>query len=116
LSLPVIDDDVTRAEIATAVDTTLHACMGVTHTLCHGDLGNLLIVDLCARVLSRPDWKERADCELARVLEELESGEPRCGGPSGREAPGLLNGIAGVGYGLLYLGWPGRLPLVLGLG
>jgi hypothetical protein len=36
-----------------------------------------------------------------------------CGTPGGVYTPGLLNGLAGVGYGLLRLGFADRVPSAL---
>ena len=36
-----------------------------------------------------------------------------CGVPSGVETPGLMTGLAGIGYGLLRLAEPRRTPSVL---
>lgn len=40
-SLPHLDDSEIRAEINTALKTTLAQGFGMNHSLCHGDLGNL---------------------------------------------------------------------------
>ena len=47
------------------------------------------------------------------VLESLERDGWLCGVPEGVETPGLMTGLAGIGYGLLRLADPGRVPSVL---
>ncbi len=38
---------------------------------------------------------------------------PVCGTPAALAVPGLLTGLAGIGHGLLRLGFPDRTPSVL---
>jgi type 2 lantibiotic biosynthesis protein LanM len=71
------------------------------HSLCHGELGNLELLPLdeararATAVLAAPDWI--------------------CATPFGIESPGLMTGLAGIGYGLLRLAEPERVPSVLTL-
>lgn len=53
---------------------------------------------------------ERVACG---VLEELRAGGWICGVAGGCETPGLMIGLAGIGYGLLQLAEGPRLPSVL---
>lgn len=82
-------------------------------SLCHGELGiteALSIVSMTARVDTAPQWlRQRAGL----LLDALHRYARYCGTPSGVSTPGLLNGLAGVGYGLLRLGYPDRVPAVL---
>jgi type 2 lantibiotic biosynthesis protein LanM len=71
LRMRSLADAMTREEIAVALDTTRREGFGYTHSLCHGDLGNL---------------------EL--FLEAREAG---------LETPGLMTGLAGIGFGFLRL-------------
>jgi lantibiotic modifying enzyme len=112
-SLPHRDDATTRGEIGTAVATTLAEGFGQTHTLCHGDLGNLDFVVQAAATLGDPRWRREADRRAARVLEEIDREGWRCGAPLKVESPGLMSGLAGIGYGLLRLAEPTRVPSVL---
>lgn len=83
-------------------------------SLCHGELGVLdVLVTLAARghqraMESLPVCKARLQAILARD-------GPRCGTPNGVASPGLLTGLAGIGYGLLRLGFPHDVPSVLAL-
>jgi hypothetical protein len=57
----------------------------------------------------RLSWQRHAD----RILTAVQRNEPCCA-PSGEvPTPGLLDGLAGVGYGLLRLGFPDVVPSVL---
>ncbi|MDI5981901.1 lanthionine synthetase LanC family protein, partial [Amycolatopsis magusensis] len=82
------------------------------HSLCHGELGVLdVLVELAAA------GHERAAATLTRdsahVLGAIERYGPRCGTPDAVPTPGLLTGIAGIGYGLLRLGFTTEVPSVL---
>jgi lantibiotic modifying enzyme len=47
------------------------------------------------------------------VLDAIDRYGPGCGTPGAVSSPGLLNGLAGIGYGLLRLGFGDRVPSVL---
>jgi lantibiotic modifying enzyme len=47
------------------------------------------------------------------ILDAVRRHGPCCGTPGRVPTPGLLSGLAGIGYGLLRLGFPGRVPSVL---
>lgn len=49
----------------------------------------------------------------AGALSRIEDAGPRCGGNTRNEIPGLLTGLAGIGYGLLQAAFPDRVPSVL---
>ncbi len=114
-SLPWLDDAGTREEIAVAVETTLVQGFGKTHCLCHGDLGNLEPVLRAAEVLGRPDLRERAGRIAGGALAFLREKGPVFGLPGSTEPPGMMVGLAGIGYGWLRLAEPGRVPSVLTL-
>ena len=113
--LPHLDDAETRQEIEIAVATTLDQGFGRTHSLCHGDLGNLEPVLRAADALDRPDLREHAGRIAAGALATLRGRGPVFGIPGATEPPGLMVGLAGIGYGLLRLAAPGRVPSVLTL-
>ncbi|MGQ0839437.1 type 2 lanthipeptide synthetase LanM family protein [Actinokineospora sp.] len=81
-------------------------------SLCHGELGVLLGLSAVAKA-----GHETAAVALARrsgrLLGTLDNHGPRCGTPSGVRTPGLLAGLAGIGYGLLHLGFAEDVPSVL---
>ncbi len=114
-SLPLLDDAATREEIGIAVETTLARGFGRTHSLCHGDLGNLEPVLRAADALNRPDLRRRAGRIAGGVLAALRERGPVFGIPGTTEPPGMMIGLAGIGYGLLRLAAPGRVPSVLTL-
>ena len=102
-----------REEIRAAVRSTLAAGFGFNHSLCHGDLGNLELVREAGRVLGDAELTAEADRLAARILKRIEDEGPRCGASARTEIPGLMTGLAGIGYGLLRAAWPDRVPSVL---
>jgi type 2 lantibiotic biosynthesis protein LanM len=97
-------------------------------SLCHGELGIAEALTVLATEDDRSDRDDRDDRDdrtraepvaAARrrrtglVLDALTQYGPSCGTPGGVPTPGLLTGLAGIGYGLLRLGHPERVPSVL---
>ena len=112
-SLPYLDDAEIRAEINIALKTTLSQGFGRNHSLCHGDLGNLELLLQASQTLDDPYWKAQVDRFAAIILESIEKHGWLCGVPLGVETPGLMTGLAGIGYQLLRLAEPERVPSVL---
>jgi type 2 lantibiotic biosynthesis protein LanM len=112
-SLPFMDDAETRAEIHIALQTTLRSGFGANHCLCHGDLGNLEFLHLAGERLDSSSWTKRTNRLANAVLDSLNRCGRICGVPWGVESPGLMTGIAGIGYGLLRLAEPERVPSIL---
>jgi lantibiotic modifying enzyme len=110
-----LDDPAIRAEIAVAIQSTLAAGFGDNHSLCHGDLGNLDLVLEAARTLDPERWRAPFDRVATATLEGIARHGPRCGNPLGVESPGFMTGLAGIGYQLLRLAAPARVPSVLTL-
>jgi len=76
-------------------------------SLCHGLLGNLELLTVAAG--GTPQWSAWA----AYTVDMFERLGPVCGTPGGVATPGLMAGLAGIGHGLLRLGFPDRVPSVL---
>jgi type 2 lantibiotic biosynthesis protein LanM len=115
LSLGRLDEPATRAEIEAALETTLAQGFGENHSLCHGDLGNLETLLLAGERLGDPRWRAAADRMSAATLDSISTNGWICGVPTGVETPGLMTGLAGIGFGLLRLAEPRRTPSVLAL-
>ena len=111
--LSYLDDATVRAEITTAVESTIENGFGRNHCLCHGDLGNLEVVTLAAERLRRPDWVERANRIAGGILAGIREHGWLFGVPGRTEPPGMMVGLAGIGYGLLRLAAPERVPSVV---
>lgn len=80
-------------------------------SLCHGELGIAEALTVLAGRDERVAAARRRRAGL--VLDALGRHGAVCGTPGGVTTPGLLTGLAGIGYGLLRLGFPDRVPSVL---
>ncbi|MEQ8537427.1 MAG: type 2 lanthipeptide synthetase LanM family protein [Coleofasciculus sp. D1-CHI-01] len=113
-----LDDPEIYSEIDAARETTLNRGFGYNHSLCNGDLGNLELLwrgnfGIEVENESQELWHKRYLQKTAAVLDSLEQQGCYCGVPGGTEVLGLMNGLAGIGYGLLRLVHPDRVPSVL---
>jgi type 2 lantibiotic biosynthesis protein LanM len=111
----VVEKAALDAEIRTALKTTCARGFEKNHSLCHGDLGNAEVVLEGGRALGEPCWLEEARRRAAHVLENIRSSGWVCATPQGAETPGLMTGLAGIGYAFLRLAEPERVPSVLSL-
>ncbi len=103
---------------AREIDAALAIVAGqapAAHCLCHGDLGNLELYLQAARVLGEPRWLAAARQQAGAILADIAQSGWICGTPLGVEVPGLLTGLAGIGYGLLRVAEPAQVPAVLAL-
>ncbi|HEU0048056.1 MAG TPA: lanthionine synthetase LanC family protein, partial [Nitrososphaera sp.] len=114
-SLAHVNDQRIRDEIIAAIRITVEKGFGHSHCLCHGDLGNMELLLEASNVV--PDPRLRADLNrfVSRVFASIKQFGWVCGIPDGLETPGLMTGLAGIGYGLLRLAEPGIVPSVLTL-
>jgi type 2 lantibiotic biosynthesis protein LanM len=111
----VLPDEELHNEIQTALNTTKSCGFGQTHCLCHGDMGNLELLLEAGRILDDETWWFEAQRLRGRVLESIDRYGYYCGGSGGVELPGLMLGIAGIGYQMLRLAEPELVPSVLTL-
>lgn len=111
--LPKLRDPLLRSEIAAALHSTAAAGFGGGHCLCHGDLGNLELFVKAATVLGESTWLEKAQQRVGAILHTTTATGWRCGVPGGVETPGLMTGLAGIGYQLLRLAQPEKVPSLL---
>lgn len=109
------DDPTLRVEIDAALQTTLASGFGGNHCLCHGDLGNLELFILAAQTLPATEHRATAERIAAGILADIRARGWITGVPQGVESPGLMTGLAGIGYGLLRLADPVRVPSLLTL-
>jgi lantibiotic modifying enzyme len=83
------------------------------HSLGRGALGQLDVAWSAAMALDDPALLELAGRHAAAVLDTLQQHSPQTGCPLGAAAPGLMVGLAGIGYGLLRLAAPAAVPSIL---
>jgi type 2 lantibiotic biosynthesis protein LanM len=101
-----IDDPMLREDLNQSLAATLENGFGKNHSLCHGDLGNLDFV-------LQADGGESFHRLARAILASVEREGWICGTMANIESPGLMNGLAGIGYGLLRAAHPARIPSVL---
>lgn len=106
-----------RAErdVEVAFETTLRQGFGINHSLCHGDLGSLDFLFQAAVASGDRGWKETVRRAAEATVAGIDHNGWICGVPTAIETPGLMNGLAGIGYGLLRLAVPDKVPSVLAL-
>ncbi|MFJ4090863.1 type 2 lanthipeptide synthetase LanM family protein [Kitasatospora sp. NPDC089913] len=92
-----------------AVRNTARATPLGDHSLCHGELGVLELLGRHGPAAGRTPWVRRAGALLAAVDQD----GARSGTPDHVPHPGLLTGLAGIGHGLLRLGFPDQVPSAL---
>jgi lantibiotic modifying enzyme len=109
-SLAYLDDAQIREEIGAALKTTIAKGFGHNHSLCHGDLGNLETLFVATQRLHERQYDQALEQLTAMLLESIEAGKWITGVPLGGETPGLMNGLAGIGYALLRLAEPEMVP------
>lgn len=112
-SLQYQDDAAIRAEIDAAVQTTRAQGFGTSHSLCHGDMGNLETLLIATRLLPEQYPAEIVTLLQSSLVESMERQGWRSCVPLGIETPGLMHGLAGTGYTLLRLVEPEQVPSVL---
>lgn len=112
-ALKYMDDALIRQEIAVALETTIAEGFGRNQSLCHGELGNLETVLVATRVLAEPRYYEALKRLTALVFKNIQEYGWVTGVPLGVETPGLMTGLAGIGYELLRLAEPEQVPSVL---
>lgn len=113
--LPVLDTRQIREDIEIALETTL-TCTGKQDHLCCGEMGRVEILLTASDRLSRPDLAETARRRAWDVVRRAQDAgafllHPLL--PRQVYVPGFFQGTAGIGYTLLRLAQPERLPTVL---
>jgi lantibiotic modifying enzyme len=102
-----------RDEIETALKITMSNGFGLNHSLCHGDLGNLELLLQASEVLHESQWRHQTNRHSSIILDSIDEHGWLCGVPLGVETPGLMTGLAGIGYQLLRVAYPACVPSVL---
>jgi lantibiotic modifying enzyme len=81
-------------------------------SLCHGELGAVEPL-LWLTESDHPATEAVRRRRSGLVLAAVQQYGPHCGTPRAVASPGLLTGLAGIGYGLLRLGFSTQVPSVL---
>ncbi|MFI0755833.1 type 2 lanthipeptide synthetase LanM family protein [Streptomyces anulatus] len=82
-------------------------------SLCHGTLGLAEALRLAAACEPDPEAADEAEAVAIAVARRVLAGRARTGVPLGHHVPGLLEGAAGIGHGLLRAAAPASVPSVL---
>ena len=109
------DHPVIRHDLERAVKATISRGPGTNHSLCHGDLGNLDFLLQAAQATGSQELAQKVDEWTNQIIASIRQYGWLCGVPLGVESPALMNGLAGMCYGLLRLAEPERVPSVLTL-
>lgn len=113
--LPILQDQQLHHEVEVAIQTTLAHGFGHSHCLCHGDMGNLELLLQTSTIFHDPQLYQKTYCLANTILYSRDHYGWLCGEPMNLETPGLMTGLAGIGYGLLRLAEPTYVPSVLTL-
>jgi type 2 lantibiotic biosynthesis protein LanM len=108
-----LDSQTFLTDVNRSIEVTVKRGFGNNHSLCHGDLGNLELLLTASRSLTSQSYRSQVSRLSAAIVQSIRKSGCKCGVPLGAETPGLLTGIAGIGYGLLRLVDPDLIPCVL---
>lgn len=109
----LVGDNNFDKEIETAIQTTLQSGFDDNHCLCHGSLGNLDLLLEASEILDNPNYKRQAEALAAQIVEGQSSTGWLSGYMFNLETPGLMVGLAGMGYELLRVAHADKVPSVL---
>jgi type 2 lantibiotic biosynthesis protein LanM len=109
------DHPIVREDLELAIQATLNYGPGANHSLCHGDLGNLDFLLQACQATASGELAQRVDELTNQVIASMQKYGWLCGVPLAVESPALMNGLAGICYGLLRMAEPDRVPSVLTL-
>lgn len=100
-------------EANVAVTSTLKLGFGLSHSLCHGDLGNAEILYEVGLALNDKVLTSKSIRMASGVIDSVHKDGWLCGTPLHVETPGLMTGLAGIGFGFLRFAFPERIPCIL---
>jgi type 2 lantibiotic biosynthesis protein LanM len=112
-SLKFADDPPLQADFAEALAATRQGGFEQHQALYQGEAGRLELLLQASQRLGAAVEKSALPQFSATLLIAGARHGWRCGTPCGVETPGLLTGLAGIGYELLRLAEPGLVPSVL---
>jgi class II lanthipeptide synthase len=88
-------------DICFALRSSRRSGIGNSHCLCHGDLGTMELYMAAGRLDGMTDESEYGQRIAGMVAREVLASGPVCGVAPGVSVPGLMGGLAGIGWGLL---------------
>lgn len=117
LAARYLDAEEMWPEVRIAMRATLAHGVAWSHSLCHGDFGNVEFLGLGAAALNDPRLVYEAARREVAAVDSVEAKGALCGSDRDVmfEVPGLMTGLAGIGYGLLRVASRSSVPSVLSL-
>jgi type 2 lantibiotic biosynthesis protein LanM len=112
-TLRYLDSVPIRNDIEAGLETTLSEGFRGDHSLCHGSVGNLEPLLQASELLDRTTWTDHMKRASMAILESIDQHGWLSAVPLGVESPGLMTGLAGIGYGLLRSAYPSSVPALL---
>lgn len=109
----VLKDPYLAGEIEAALEIVLDRGFGQNHSLCHGDMGSLDLLLAAQGLMGNQQLREQLLQKGATVLDSIDQQGWKCGGPMAVTLPGLMIGVAGIGYQMMRLAKPEHIPSVL---
>lgn len=113
LDSPSVANSPNREEIEIALRTTALKGFDLNHSLCHGCMGNLELFLVADKTVAFDHWRKTTLHLVKEVMNNARSHGWRCGIARGISTPGLMTGLAGIGYGLLRIARRDSVPSVL---
>ena len=105
----ILSDDAFTHDMEAAVEAIAQNGAGGSHCLCHGSIGNALILNRCG-----DKGKELAARLVSKTIAEFKAqGRWRCGVGGYMDTPSLMLGKAGIALGLMEYLYGPRIPSVL---
>jgi len=115
-AMKYINDPIIRHDLKRAIQATSSYGFGANHSLCHGDLGNLDFLLQASQATGDQKLVLKVDGLTNQIIASMKKYGWLCGVPLSVESPALMNGLAGICYGLLRMAEPDRVPSILILG
>ncbi|EOQ04705.1 type 2 lantibiotic biosynthesis protein LanM [Bacillus cereus VDM021] len=110
-----IKSEIVNRDISKSIEKTMKdGFTEVSYSLCHGDMGNLELILLGADYFDSDQLNTFVSQMANHIFKEIEKNGNnwKCGIPGRQQIPGLMLGLAGIGYQLLRL-YNRQLPSVM---
>lgn len=102
-----------QEDLKNAIKKTINDGFGRNHTLCHGDMGNIeflmLAINHCPSLKIEDTYKKIA----SSVCGYIHNNGGVCSTATGLPTYGIMTGLSGVGFQLLRIAYPERVPSIL---
>jgi type 2 lantibiotic biosynthesis protein LanM len=103
-------------DIDNALETIRTSAISPTDCLCHGEFGNIELLLWAAGSTGRPHLRALAKRRATGAIQRFQDRRAwRCGCVPNEPVPGLLTGLAGIGYGMLRCYFPDETPSILAM-